>query len=114
MLPCLQHFTAPVSTLHDNTSQAVFMRQALILDLPLNGDADKAAPPSIVELEQFDSHPFAHVNHQTGRTLRWRCNTVHSNRFISALFVMTTSHFGRNNVHAVAFRSDRNWCWHRL
>ena len=91
------------------------MRQALILDLPLNGDADKAAPPSIVELEQFDSHPFAHVNHQTSRTLRWRCVTVHSNRPISALLViMATSHFGRNNVHAAAFRSDRNWCWHRL
>ena len=91
------------------------MRQALILDLPLNGDADKAAPPSIVVLEQFDSHPFAHVNHQTSRTLRWRCGTVHSNRFISALLVMmTTSHFGRNNVHAVAFRSDHSWCWRRL
>ena len=77
------------------------MRQALILDLSLNGDADKAAPPSIVVLEQFDSHPFAHVNHQTYR-----------NRPISALLVMmTTSHFGRNNVHAVAFRSDHSECW---
>ena len=85
------------------------MRQALILDLLLNGDADKAAPPSIVELEQFDSHPLSHVNHQTYRTLRWRCGTVHSNRFINALLVMRiTSHFGRNNVHAVAFRSDHS------
>ena len=103
--------TSSVSALHDNTSQAVFMAQALILDLPLNGDADKAPPPSIVELVQYDSHPFAHVNHQTGRTLRWRCGTVHSNRFISALFViMATSHFGRNNVHAAAFRSDHSEC----
>ena len=111
----LQHFTASVSTLHENTSQAVSMRQALILDLPLNGVADKAPPPSIVELEQFDSHPLSHVNHQTYRTLRWRCVTVHRNRPISALLViMATSHFGRNNVHAVAFRSDHSSCWHRL